>query len=668
MKLYICEKPSQAKDIAAVLGANIRTESCFEGTGIAVTWCIGHLLELAPPDFYCPNIKPWRMEILPIIPKKWELMPKENTKKQLKAIEKLLKKAKSVVIATDADREGDVIGREVLDYCNYSGPVERLWLSALDEDSIKKALASIRPGASTEPLYQAGLGRQRADWLIGMNLTMAVSSLFGVVGQGVLSVGRVQTPTLKLVVDRDISIEQFKPHDYYVLKAQCVSLNDESFWTTWDMPEDVTDEEGRCINKALIEGIAKQLQDEQGVVKAYQETQKREAPPLCMSLSNLQKIASAQCGFSAKQTLDIAQSLYEKHKATTYPRTDCGYLPLSQFKEARGVLNAIVKVDPELTDLIALCNTETQSRVWDDKKITAHHGIIPTANMRVDMRAMSEPERQLYQLIRAYYLAQFLGDYEYSQRSVCIDIEQHLFKGMSNTPVNLGWKKAINNREDDEKDSELKPEQTGNIPKLQELESVMIKQLPVDSRKTKPASRFTEGTLITAMKSIAKYVDDPKLKKVLKETAGIGTEATRANILETLVNRDYIKRHGKQLISTDKGRNLIQLLPKSITNPATTALWEQILDGIANGQNNLLDFLDDQEDTLTGILGQLSEKGLSHIKPTNTALSPCPDCSKPLVRRKGAKGFWWGCSGYPECKTHFPDNKGKPLLAITVKF
>jgi len=232
MKLFICEKPSQAKDI---LGAKIRTQFCFEGQGLAVTWCIGHLLELMPPDHYCEHIKPWRMEILPIVPKIWVLKPQEKTKKQLKAIEQLLKTATSVVIATDADREGDVIGREVLDYCHYKGPVERLWLSALDESSIKKALnsirpghstesLSIRPGHSTESLYQAGLGRARADWLIGMNLTMAVSCLFGVPGQGVLSVGRVQTPTLKLVVDRDIELEHFKAKDYFVLKAQCASM------------------------------------------------------------------------------------------------------------------------------------------------------------------------------------------------------------------------------------------------------------------------------------------------------------------------------------------------------------------------------------------------------------------------------------------------------------
>ena len=667
MKLYLCEKPSQAKDIAAVLGANTRTEFCFEGQGIAVTWCIGHLLELAPPDHYCEHIKPWRMDILPIIPKTWVLKPQEKTKKQLKAIEKLLKKASSVVIATDADREGDVIGREVLDYFKFKGCVERLWLSALDDASIKKALSCIRPGSATEPLYQAGLGRQRADWLIGMNLTMAVSCLFGVPGQGVLSVGRVQTPTLKLVVDRDNAIEHFKSQEHYVLKTQCASTTHELFWTTWMMPEEVTDEEGRCTNKSLMEAVVLQIRDKPAMIKEFKEIRKKEASPLCLSLSVLQKIASAQLGFSAKQTLDVAQSLYEKHKATTYPRTDCGYLPMSQLAQASMVLNALKTVDKEIEPVVSRCTSTHQSRVWNDKKITAHHGIIPTANVHVVLASMSHPERQLYQLIRAYYLAQFLGDYEYLHRSIVIDIEGYLFQGSCTTPLVLGWKNAIAGMEDSDDSIELLPEQSENIPQLNEGQSVVLDTFLIDQRKTHPAARFTEGTLITAMKSIAKYVDNPQLKKVLKDTAGIGTEATRANILETLIGREYIKRQGKLLISTPKGRDLIKKLPPSITNPATTALWEQVLDGIANGNSEINDFLDDQHDTLTGMLEQLVQHAPAHKRQSEISHFLCPQCQKPLHRRQGTKGFWWGCTGFPICKTTFLDNNGAPKITALIR-
>ena len=611
MKLFICEKPSQAKDIAHVLGVTTRTESCFEGKDVCVTWCVGHLLGLAPPDHYCDTLKPWRMAVLPIVPDSWTVLPQEKTKKQLTAIGKLLKKAKSVVIATDADREGDVIGREVLDYFNYTGSIERLWLSALDEASIKKALESIRPGASTQALYQAGLGRQRADWLVGMNLTMAASCLFGVRGEGVLSVGRVQTPTLKLIVDRDLSIEHFKAHDYFVLKAQFQTTNQEAFWANWVMPDEKTDVDGRCVNKAFIDDVITAIANEKARALKFSDTRKSTSAPICLSLSTLQKLASNQFGMTAKQTLDIAQSLYEKHKATSYPRTDCGYLPESQFADAKNVLQALVHVDASMKPLLEKCNLQFKSSVWNDKKVTAHHGIVPTSNLRVDLPSMSPSERQIYGLVRAYYIAQFLGDYVYSQRQALIGIQEHQFKTNSNTPIVSAWKEAISGLEDAVSNEEEEILQQGFIPLLSENESLDIRETKILPCKTKPAARFTEGSLITTMKSIAKYVDDARLQKILKETAGIGTEATRANIIETLVGREYVKRQGKQLISTAKGRQLIEKLPASITSPATTALWEQTLDSIANGESTLADFLDDQRDTLDGMLEQLEQRGKS---------------------------------------------------------
>ena len=609
MKLFICEKPSQAKDIAQVLGASTRTEHCFEGAGVSVTWCVGHLLSLAPPEHYCEQLKPWRMAVLPIVPTAWTVMPQEKTKKQLTGIGKLLKKATAVVIATDADREGDVIGREVLDYFNYKGPLERLWLSALDEASIKKALLSIRPGDSTYALYQAGLGRQRADWLVGMNLTMAVSCLFGVRGQGVLSVGRVQTPSLKLIVDRDLSIEQFKPHPYFVLKAQFQTAEQDAFWSTWVIPEDLSDIDGRCVNKAVVDEMATAIANQTARVITFSDARKKTSAPLCLSLSTLQKLASSQFGLTAKQTLDVAQTLYEKHKATSYPRTDCGYLPESQFSDAKNVFHALAHIDDSIKPLLDKCNLQFKSSVWNDKKITAHHGIIPTSHARVDMQSMTQPECQIYGLIRAYFIAQFLGDYVYSQRQAEIGVCEQVFKTGSNTPITAGWREAISGLEDVQKDEEddKSPDQ-GLIPLLAENESLLTHATHVTPCKTKPAARFTEGTLITTMKSIAKYVDDARLKKILKDTAGIGTEATRANIIETLVSRDYIKRQGKQLISTTKGRQFIEQLPASITSPATTALWEQTLDSIANGESTLSDFLDDQRDTLDGMLMQLEQR------------------------------------------------------------
>lgn len=661
MKLFICEKPSQGRDIAAVLGHTKKEDGYLQGDGFQVTWCLGHLLELAPPDEYCENIKPWRMQVLPIIPEKWIMHPKEKTKKQLNVIKKLLKKVNHVVIATDADREGDVIGREVLDYFSYKGNVERLWLAALDESSIKKALANIKPGSSTEKLYRAGLGRQRADWLIGMNLTMATSSLFGKRGQGVLSVGRVQTPTLKLVVDRDVHMENFKPKDYYELQAT-FDGNKGKVTAKLEPPEELSDENNQVTNLLAIQEIATKIDSQSAKVVEFYSTKKEKSAPLCYSLSALQKAASSHFGFGAKETLDIAQSLYETHKATTYPRTDCGYLPTSQFSEAKDVFKALIAADKAFEVKTARADLSFKSKVWDDKKITAHHGIIPTTNDHVSLSRMSDKELKLYKLIRSAYLAQFLGLYEYEANKIKIFCNGYHFKANSNTPIKLGWREVIEAEKDDS--NETDPTDSLAIPNYSKndiLNEIEHKSL---SKKTKPLPRFNEGSLISAMKSIAKYIENPSLKSVLKETAGIGTEATRANIIETLIHRGYIEKEGKHLISTQRGRELISLLPESITSPETTAVWEQQLELIACGKEELNDFFDDQYDTLEGMLSQLERKAKESREFQDSGQYPCPECGTNMVRRKGKKAYWWGCSSYPQCKFTCFDSKGRPLIKV----
>lgn len=659
--LYICEKPSQARDIANVLGVHSKQDGYIEGDGITVTWCLGHLLELAPPEHYCENLKPWRMEVLPIIPKEWHLVPNKKTKTQLNIIKKLLKQTNHVIIATDADREGDVIGRELLDYFDYQGQVERLWLSALDDASIKKALDNIRPGKSTYPLYLAGLGRQRADWTIGMSMTMATSCLFGAPGQGVLSVGRVQTPTLNLIVKRDRLIENFKPTDYFELDVLFEAEQGE-FLARWQAPEELSDSDGHCLKREVVESVANKVKGKTGNVVVFEDKAKKTAPPVCFSLSSLQKVASSSLGLSAKKTLEIAQSLYEKFKATTYPRTDSGYLPVNQLSEAESILNALTDIDPTINDLVSKCDTAFKSPVWNDKKVTAHHGIIPTLNTSVDMNGMSKDEQAIYDLIRRQYIAQFLGLYEYNRRAVEIDCENEKFTAMSNTPKILGWKQAINKNQEELDNSDIEQNKS-TIPELTENEPVTSKDANCLSKQTKPPARFTEGTLITAMKNIAKYVDDEVHKKTLKETAGIGTEATRADTIEKLLNRGYIKRDKKILVSTDRGRELVDLLPAQMKNPATTAAWEQELDNIAERQGNLQDFLMDQEEVLEFMLEDLSK--IRQTRGKGIILGPqhpCPKCKSPLIRRKGKSGFFWGCSRYPDCNGLMQDKGGKPCI------
>ena len=662
MKLFICEKPSQARDIAAVLGDFKKEEGYLQGKDFQVTWCLGHLLEQAPPDDYCKNLKPWRMSVLPVIPDEWKMQAKPKTKKQLTVIKNLLKKVKHVVIATDADREGDVIGREVLDFFDFKGKVERLWLAALDESSIKKALNDIRPGSSTENLYQAGLGRQRADWLIGMNLTMAASSLFGVRGQGVLSVGRVQTPTLKLVVDRDEQFENFKAKDYFELSTTFSGDSGEVI-AKLVPPDDISDDNKQVINKGEIDAIKKAINAQEASVIDYKSQLKNTAAPLCYSLSELQKAASSQFGFGAKETLDLAQSLYETHKATTYPRTDCGYLPTSQIAEIPTVFKAMHNAEPELGGILSKADQSFKSKVWNDKKITAHHGIIPTMNPNVSLNSMSDKERKLFKLIRNAYIAQFLGDYQYLSQKIVIECCQYQFKASGNTSKVLGWREVMQLEKSELENDENKDKAIAEYQVGCELQA---KSSSIQNKKTKPLPRFNEGSLISTMKSIAKYIDDPSLKHMLKETAGIGTEATRANIIEILIKREFIAKKGKQIISTERGRELIALLPESITSPATTAIWEQQLESIACGEGELEDFFDDQTDALEGILNQLAE--LSKLKGNSCQSSEhdCPECEAPLIRRKGKKAYWWGCSAYPKCKFTAFDAKGVPMIKINL--
>lgn len=658
MTLYICEKPSQARDIAAVLGADTRHDGYFEGSDCKVTWCLGHLLELAPPDDYCENLKPWRMSVLPVIPDNWRLHPKEKTKSQLRIIGVLLKKTHHVVVATDADREGDVIGRQLLDYFKYDGKVERLWLSALDEASIKKALSSILPGESTYPLYQAGLARQRADWLVGMNLTMATSHLYGSQGQGVLSVGRVQTPTLALVVQRDKVIENFQAKDYYELMITCQTSSDIKFNVKWDTPESVKDEAGHCLKSDVIDAVIKKIDGQKACVTVFSDQPKKASAPLCFSLSGLQKLCSSRFGLPAKKTLEIAQSLYEKHKATTYPRTDSGYLPTSQFSEASGILKAVVTIDSELASLVEVCDAKLKSPVWNDKKVTAHHGIIPTSNSAVSLESMNDEERRVYDLIRRYYIAQFLGEYQYTQRKVTVQCIDENFSAQNSAPLKPGWKRAINQQllDDDKEEAAEIP-----LPNLAVDEMVSVVDCDGLTKKTKPPARFTEGTLISAMKNIAKYVEGSKFKKTLRETSGIGTEATRADMIEKLLFREYLLRDKKHLISTERGRSLIRIVPAQMAAPISTAIWEQRLDDIAKGEGTLDDFIDDQVMVLEEMIEDEETLSKEIKNPFQTGEKiPCPKCQAALLRRKGKNGYFWGCSRYPDCHVIMSDNQGKP--------
>lgn len=635
MRLFLCEKPSQAKDIAAVLGATRRGDGCWVGATATVTWCIGHLLETAPPHAYDERYKRWVLADLPIVPAQWKMRVKPKTASQFKVVKRLLGEAQELVIATDADREGEMIARELVEHCRYRGPIQRLWLSALDDASIRKALGALKPGAETFSLYHSALGRSRADWLIGMNM----SRLFTLLGrqsgyQGVLPVGRVQTPTLRLVVDRDRSIADFVPVAYWAIDVH-LRHADTLFTAQWRAPGDACDDQDRCLNQALAHNAAQAMANAASARVTKLRTERlREVAPLPFDLGTLQEICSKKLGLGAQETLDVAQALYETYKVITYPRSDCGYLPLSQHGEAPAILAALAAADPALAALAPHLRAQRRSRAWNDAKVSAHHGIIPTAAAG-QLARLSGKHRAVYTLIRARYLAQFLPDHEYDRTQADFDCAGHALRAVGKVIVEPGWKRALPEALAPAKGREAPAPQA--LPALAEgLDCAVAKVTPKDLW-TQPPKPYTEGDLIKAMKNVAKLVQDPLLKQKLKDTTGIGTEATRAGIIQGLLDRGYLSKHGKALAATAPAFSLIDAVPRAIADPGTTAIWEQALDMVQSGEMSLEEFVTKQAGWMSKQVARCAGLSLTISGPASPGATPWKNKRKSPKRKTPAK-------------------------------
>ncbi len=655
MRVFLCEKPSQGKDIAKALGARQRGDGCINGNGIVVTWCIGHLIEAAPPEAYGEQYKRWSLDQLPIIPQQWRSEVKTSTATQFKAVRQLIGKATELVIATDADREGEMIARELLDLCGYRGPIQRLWLSALNDASIRKALETLKPGSETLPLYFSALARSRADWLIGMNLSRLFTLLGRQAGyQGVLSVGRVQTPTLRLVVDRDREIAAFVSVPYWDIEV-VLSHAGQTFVAHWTAPVGSMDQAGRCIQQPVAQQALNVLRAASEAQLVSIETERiREAPPLPFDLGTLQEVCSRQFGLDVQETLDIAQALYETHKATTYPRSDSGYLPESMLAEVPTVLNALIMTDPGIRPLIDRLDRNQRSRAWNDAKITAHHGIIPTLEP-ANLSAMSEKEKAVYRLIRSHYLAQFLPHHEFDRTIAEFFAGSETLVAGGKQVIVPGWHLAqVGNDPDGSRtgkksdgDEEDTTRRSQVLPPLVKGARCAIGDVDLKALKTMPPKPYTQGELVKAMKSVAKLVTDPRLKQKLKETTGIGTEATRAGIITGLINRGYLTKKGRSISASDAAITLIDAVPPAIADPGTTAIWEQALDMIEAGQMTLDGFIGKQSAWIAQLVEQHRGASLAIRVPEGPA---CPLCGNPTRQQSGKAGAFWSCSRYPECK------------------
>lgn len=632
-RLFIAEKPSLGRAIAAALSGPKKNEQGYIrcGNGDVVTWCIGHLLEQVEPDAYDERYKKWNLLDLPIVPQQWQLRPRKSASKQLTVVKKLLKESTQIVHAGDPDREGQLLVDEVLDYCKVSkskkDATQRLLISDLNLPAVKRALSQMRSNREFIPLSISALARSRADWLYGMNMSRAYTLLGQKAGyQGVLSVGRVQTPVLGLVVRRDEEIENFVARDYFTLHALIPyqdganSFDIRARWKPSEACKQWQDEEGRVLNRKLVENVAQRITNQPAKVVESEQKQTKQSAPLPYSLSALQIDAAKRFGMSAQQVLDTCQSLYEKHKLITYPRSDCRYLPMDHYGQANNVCEAIGNNSKELGQAVSGANLGLKSKAWNDKKVDAHHAIIPTPK-KASHNALSGNEMKIYQQIARQYLMQFYPAAVYAEAKLVFDIAGGTFIAKGRQLVSAGWKELIG-KVDDEDSS------VDTVPPLSEGSVLTCREGEIKDCKTEPPKHFTEATLLQAMTGIARFVADKELKKILKETDGLGTEATRAGILDTLFKRQLLQRKGKSILSTPAGRGLVHALPSESTFPDMTANWEHQLQGMAERNQAYQPFMQALQQRIDGLMSQVRNSEVPE------SLRHLPKVERPAYKRR----------------------------------
>lgn len=644
MILYIAEKPSLGRAIAAVLPKPQQKEQgCIRlANGDVVSWCVGHLLEQAEPEDYDPQYKKWQAAHLPIVPEQWQLKARKGCAAQLKLLKQLIKQADQLVHAGDPDREGQLLVDEVLAWAGAANSkiaaTQRLLINDLNPAAVSRALAQMKPNNDFKPLSVSALARSRADWLYGLNLTRAYT-LQGQKGgyRGVLSVGRVQTPVLGLVVRRDNEIADFVSKPFYQVLAHLQTAAGESFTALWQPSaacEPYQDEDGRVLVRELAAMVQRKITNQPAQVETVERKQKKQAPPLPYNLSALQIDAARRYGLSAQQVLDCCQQLYEQHQLITYPRSDNRYLPTAHFAEAAKVSQAIAVNQPELQSAVQAADLSRRSKAWDDSKVEAHHAIIPTVK-QVALSRLSATEQKIYQLIATQYLAQFYPDSITDEVRATITIAKGLFKALANTERVAGWKQLFRKEDankpnavvEDHADAALQT----SLPALTVGQTLHCLQGELIEKQTQPPKHFTDATLLAAMTGIARYVTDPVIRKVLKDTDGLGTEATRAGIIELLFKRGYLQRQGKQILATATGKALIAALPASAGLPDMTAQWEAALTAISQRQQSYQQFM-------TPLLASLQQMIMQAGQAIPTGLPQGQPATAGRAKRRFTKG------------------------------
>lgn len=628
--LVLTEKPSVGREVAKILNCNQKGNGCFVGPRYIVVWALGHLVMLADPELYDEKYKTWKIEDLPMLPAKMDLVVMKETSKQFGVVKNLMKSPEidDLIIATDAGREGELVARWIMKKAGWRKPVKRLWISSLTERAIKDGFNNLKPGKEYETLYAAAECRAEADWLIGLNVTRALTCKYN----AQLSAGRVQTPTLAMVVERENEIKQFVPKDYWSINVIATGVN-----FRWQDKFGQT----RLFDKLKADQLVAKVTGQTGDVLEVKKEAKKELPPLAYDLTELQRDANRKYGLSAKTTSSVMQQLYENHKIVTYPRTD-----------SRHISEDIVATLPERLKSIALGpyvdlarnilrnKLIITKRFVDGSKVSDHHAIIPTEQPPTLARLSSE-ELKIYDLIVKRFIAVLSPAFEYEQTKVVVGIKGEIFTAQGKVVKLKGWRKVYEGYGSLDGDSEDgESEQT--LPEFCKGESLKNLSVKLGTGKTKPPARHTEATLLSAMEHPGKLIDDQKLREVMDQSHGLGTPATRAEIIEKLFNSFYMNRQGKEIIPTSKGIQLISLVPPELKSPELTAKWEQQLTEISKGRIPSQTFL-------TGIRGYATQLVSTVIgsaqtfKHDNLTRNKCPECGKFLLQVKGKKGEMYVC-------------------------
>ncbi len=622
--LVLAEKPSVGRELARVLGCRQSSSGFISGGQYIVTWALGHLVELAEPEAYGEQYKTWSMETLPMLPNKMELKVIPETSKQYSVVKKLLHNPEvgSLVIATDAGREGELVARWIIEKAGFHKPIKRLWISSQTDRAIRDGFAKLRDGKEYFNLYMSAQSRAEADWLVGLNVTRALTCKFN----AQLSAGRVQTPTLALIVQREEEIRRFVPKDYYTVRADLGN-----FFATWHDAKNQTS----IFEKERAEAIATKIKGKNFRITEIKKTFGSTPPPMLYDLTELQRDANKLYQYSPKQTLNIMQRLYETHKALTYPRTDSRYLTADIVPTLPERLRAVNHGEfSSIVGEIFRTRKSISRACINNGKVTDHHAIIPTEE-QVNLLSLNLEEKRIYMLVVKRFLTCFYPSYDYKKIRVELTAEGERFSASGREIVDLGWKKVAKGIEEDEEEA---AEQV--LPSLNQGESLICKNIQLKAQKTSPPARYTEATLLSAMENPSKFIEDKKMKEYIG--GGLGTPATRADIIEKLFSSFYVEKKGNSLVPTSKGMQLIHLVPPDLKEPLLTARWEQRLEGISQGKENKNAFIQEIKRYADSLVKTVANSDAKYVHE-NMTQEVCPECGKRMLLVNSKKGKMLVC-------------------------